>query len=140
MISADAIFIMNNHATYFLYRADEAARNKLMHEQEGIQFTVPLAGQHFENLLAALAGLYKNDNCGLILDFWCPTENMERLPHRQVSLYKFVRLAGDLLMPSLYTPYVNLLVSLASHSEAALHCFNLLKLNGGPTGKRKVLI
>ena len=45
----------------------------------------------------------------MILDFWCPTENMERLPHRQVSLYKFVRLAGDLLMPSLYTPYVKLL-------------------------------
>ena len=105
-----------------------------MHEAEGIQFTVPLAGQHFENLLAALAALYKNDNCDLILDFWCPTENMERLPHRQVSLYKFVRLAGDLLMPSLYTPYVNLLVSLSSHSEAALHCFNLLKLNSGPTG------
>ena len=26
------------------------------------------------------------------------------------------------------------LVSLSAHTEAALHCFNLLKLNGGPTG------
>ena len=50
-----------------------------------------------------------SDSGIMILDFWCPTENMERLPQRQVSLYKFVRLAGDLLMPSLYTPYVKLL-------------------------------
>jgi nuclear pore complex protein Nup205 len=47
-----------------------------------------------------------------------------------VSLYKFIRLAGDLLMPSLYTPYVSMLVSLSSHPATALHCFNLLKLNG----------
>ena len=65
-------------------RADEAARNKLMHEQEGVQFTVPLIGQHFENLLASLANLYNNDQYGLILDFWCPagSENTERLPQR----------------------------------------------------------
>ena len=105
-----------------------------MHEQEGVQFTVPLAGQHFENLLTALGVLYNNDSHGLILDFWCPSDNMERLPQRQVSLNKFIRLAGDLLMPSLYTPYINLLVSLSGHPEAALHCFNLLKMNCGPNG------
>lgn len=33
-------------------------------------------------------------------------------------------------MPSLYTPYVEMLVSLSGHPQAALHCFNLLKLNG----------
>ena len=60
----------------------------------------------------------------MILDFWCPTENMERLPHRQVSLYKFVRLAGDLLMPSLYTPYVKLLGKKVKRKIVAyiLHC------------------
>ena len=63
------------------------------------------------------------------------SDNMERLPQRQVSLNKFIRLAGDLLMPSLYSPYVQLLVNLCGHPEAALHCFNLLKLNGGLTGK-----
>ena len=67
--------------------------------------------------------------------FFAPfSDNMERLPQRQVSLNKFIRLAGDLLMPSLYTPYVNLLVSLSGHPEGALHCFNLLKMNCGPTG------
>ena len=46
-----------------------------------------------------------------------------------MSLFKFVRMAGDLLMPSLYTPYVDMLVSLAGHPRTALHCFNLLRLN-----------
>ena len=46
----------------------------------------------------------------------------------QVLLFKFVRMAGDLLMPSLYTPYVEMLVSLAGHPQTALHCFNLLKV------------
>ena len=45
-----------------------------------------------------------------------------------------MRLAGDLLMPSLYVPYVNMLVSLSNHPQAALHCFNLLKLNGIASG------
>ena len=53
---------------------------------------------------------------------------------RQVSLFKFVRMAGDLLMPSLYTPYVDMLVSLAGHPRTALHCFNLLRLNNNGGG------
>jgi nuclear pore complex protein Nup205 len=132
----DLIVLMPLKVKELRNRADEAARNKLMHEQEGVQYSVPLAGQHFENLLAGLTKLYANDDLGLglVLDFWCPSENIERLPQRQVSLYKFVRLAGDLLMPSLYTPYVDLLVSLSGHPQAALHCFNLLKLNGGQGG------
>ncbi len=117
-------------------RADDAARNNMMHEHEGIQYTVPLAGQHFEHLLRSIAALYESDDLklGLAMDYWCPPDISsglaERCPQRQVSLYKFVRLAGDLLMPSLYVPYLNLLVSLSGHPQAALHCFNLLKLNG----------
>ncbi len=130
----DLIVLMPLKVKELRNRADDSARNKMMHEQEGVSFTVPLSGQHFENLLTALATLYKNDSYGLILEFWCPSDNMERLPQRQVSLNKFLRLAGDLLMPSLYSPYVHLLVSLSSHSDAALHCYNLLKMNGGQTG------
>ena len=127
----DLIVLMPLKVKELRNRADEAARNKLMHEQEGVQFTVPLQGQHFESLLTALSALYSNDSYGLILDFWCPSDNVERYSQRQVSLYKFIRLAGDLLMPSLYAPYVGLLVNLSGHPDAALHCFNLLKLNGG---------
>ena len=48
----------------------------------------------------------------------------------QVALYKFVRLAGDLLMPNLFVPYVTMLTGLADSPAAAPYCFNLLKLNG----------
>ena len=79
-------------------RADDAARNILMHEQEGIAYAAPLAGQHFEHLLGAVAALYANDDLGLGLaaDFWCPTDGgiaaassstsmVERFPQRQVK-------------------------------------------------------
>lgn len=124
-------------------RADDAARNTLMFEQEGIHYTAPLQSQHFEMLLTTITALYERDELGLGLDrdFWCPTETSasgqaERLPQRQVALYKFVRLAGDLLMPSLYTPYIKFLTSLSSSGQTALHCFNLLKINGMSSGVR----
>ena len=71
----DLIVLMPLKVKELRNRADEAARNKLMHEQEGVQFTVPLAGQHFENLMTALGTLYSYDQYGLILDFWCPSGN-----------------------------------------------------------------
>ena len=43
-------------------RADEGARNRLIHENEGIVYTVPLAGQHLEHLLDSIATLYANDD------------------------------------------------------------------------------
>ena len=46
-----------------------------------------------------------------------------------MALYKFVRLAGDLLMPSLFVPYVTMLTGLADSPNSAPHCFKLLKLN-----------
>lgn len=72
-------------------RADDSARNNLMHEQEGIRFTAPLSGQHFEHLLTTISSLYeKNKNqLGLVLDFWCPPDGntgvVERFPQRQVN-------------------------------------------------------
>ena len=43
-------------------------------------------------------------------------------------------MAGDLLVPALYTPYVEMLTSISNHPDAALHCFNLLKMNGIGSG------
>ena len=77
-------------------RADESARNKQMHEQEGVQFTVPLAGQHFESLLTALGVLYTNDNHGLILDFWCPSGNFDDFWNKTHTIRIFMhRLPGQ---------------------------------------------
>jgi len=118
-------------------RADDSARNALMHEQEGIQYTPPLAGQHFSHILGTVSHLYTGDTLELALadHYWCPTESSgatdsRHCPAKQVALYKFVRLAGDLLMPSLYVPYVQMLTGLADTPTAAPHCFSLLKLNG----------
>ena len=49
---------------------------------------------------------------------------------KQIALYKFVRLAGDLLMPSLFVPYVTMLAGLADSPTSAAYCFNLLKGDG----------
>ena len=52
----------------------------------------------------------------------------------QISLFKFVRLAGDLLPPTLYIPYIRMLSGLSNGPQSAHHCFNLLKTNGMPSG------
>ena len=75
-------------------RADDAARNNMMHENEGIAYQVPPAGQHFQHLLLTIAKLYAVDDLGLGLncEFWCPASgselNMttERYPQRQVRM------------------------------------------------------
>ena len=137
----DVIVLMPLKVKDLRNRADDAARNKMMHEHEGIQYAVPLSGQHFEYFLHCINQLYKSSNdatANLILDYWCPIDggsgNIERYPSRQISLYKFVRLAGDLLVPALYTPYVEMITSISNHPDAALHCFNLLKMNGIGSG------
>ena len=137
----DLIVLMPLKVKDLRNRADDAARNKMMHEHEGIQYAVPLSGQHFEYFLHCINQLYLSANeatANLILDYWCPIDggsgNIERYPSRQISLYKFVRLAGDLLVPALYTPYVEMLTSISNHPDAALHCFNLLKMNGIGSG------
>ena len=111
-------------------RADDSARNAVMHEQEGISYNVPLAGQHFGQLLVLISQLYTGDPLDTCLAdvYWCQDTTHVSDP-KQVALYKFVRLAGDLLMPSLYVPYINMLAGLADTPKAAVQCFSLLKQN-----------
>ena len=115
------------------HRADESARNAMMHEQEGIQFTVPMAGQHFPQLLLTVSSIYSSDRLGLGLSdvFWSSSElgdsGRHNYPAKQVALYKFVRLAGDLLMPPLFVPYIKMLTGLADTKNSAPHAFRLLK-------------
>ncbi|XP_074656294.1 nuclear pore complex protein Nup205-like [Tubulanus polymorphus] len=122
-------------------RGDEVARIIADHMKEGLMPPSNLP-RDFEHLLNLIGELYKEDPLNLELeeDFWCPAEiglpgmsgihRQFRPPQRQISLHKFVRLAGDLLPPSLYIPYVQMLTGLASGKQSAHHCFNLLKTNG----------
>ncbi len=119
----DMVVLMPLKVKELRNRADDAARNCMMHEKEGVHFQVPLSGQHFEHLLRTISALYNTDDVGLglVMDYWCPPDVnssiVERCPQRQVSLYKFVRLAGDLLLPYLYVPYLDLLTSLSGHPQ-----------------------
>ena len=126
-------------------RGEEASRIILAHMQEGVKPPANLR-RDFEQLLDLMAELYSKDPLGLELavEFWCPSENVVnptfsayshvhqtyRPPQRQISLYKFVRLAGDLLPPSMYIPYLKMLAGLANGPQSAYQCFNLLKTNG----------
>lgn len=55
---------------------------------------------------------------------------MARLSVRQGTLFKFVRLASEILPAGLFVPYLKMIASLASSPQAARHAFNFLKPNG----------
>ncbi|XP_055955132.1 nuclear pore complex protein Nup205 [Patella vulgata] len=123
-------------------RGDETARIVMAHQNEGLQ--TPEHRRDFEELLLMMVNLYSEDtlNLELSLDYWCPAEPTGlqesmyhyRPPPRQVALYKFVRLAGDLLPAPLYVPYIKMITGLANSPQCAQHCFNLLKINGMNSG------
>ncbi|XP_064627986.1 nuclear pore complex protein Nup205-like [Lineus longissimus] len=130
-------------------RGDETARIVMAHLQEGLTPPSNLP-RDFEQLLCLLGDFYYKDplHLELSLEYWCPIDPAlspggggsfasrihHRPPQRQISLYKFIRLAGDLLPPVLYIPYVRMLRGLANGAEAAHHCYNLLKANGTSYG------
>ncbi|XP_067003269.1 nuclear pore complex protein Nup205 [Anabrus simplex] len=117
--------------------ADETSRTVQVYSQEGLEPPSSLP-HHFEHLLLTVARLYKENNLSLDLrlEYWSPMESAPvelfpyRSPSRQASLFKFVRLGGDVLPPGLFVPYMKMLRSLAASPAAAKHAFNLLKQNG----------
>ncbi|KAK2720666.1 nuclear pore complex protein Nup205-like isoform X2 [Artemia franciscana] len=129
----DLIVLMPLKIKELRNKAEETARTLIVYEQEGL---VPPAHlpQHFENLLEAIASVYNEDplDLNLCLEFWYSSDyhGPQRNNARQMALNKFVRLAGDLLPPSLYIPYTRMLGSLANSPRAAHYVFNLLKQNG----------
>ena len=96
-----------------------------------------------------IGDLYRKDplKLELALEYWCPldpvvaNESMPsyRPPPREVALFKFVRLAGDLLPAPLFVHYLRMLTGLASSHQCAQHAFNLLKMNGVSSGRQCVL-
>ncbi|XP_064596049.1 nuclear pore complex protein Nup205-like [Liolophura sinensis] len=136
-------------------RGDETARLLQAHQLEGVEPSANLR-RDFEHLLELISDLYSKDPMGLelVTDYWCPPEpfgastmfgNMttaigHRPPQKQVSLYKFVRIAGDLLPPYLYIPYIHMLTGLAHGQQCAYHLFHLLKLNGTSQGGSASLV
>ncbi|XP_046735126.1 nuclear pore complex protein Nup205 [Diprion similis] len=140
---SDFILLMPLKVKELRNRADESMRIVQAYQQEGIEPPMNL-DNHFEYLMLSVAELYKKDplKLNLAMDYWCQhsdsshmpsTLHASRLPPRQVALFKFVRLAGEVLPSGLFGPYLKMLASLASSLPAARQAFNFLKLNG-PSG------
>ncbi|XP_034032952.1 nuclear pore complex protein Nup205 isoform X2 [Thalassophryne amazonica] len=126
-------------------RADEDAR--LVHMSLQMDSELPSSlRKDLDHLMILIGELYSKDVFGLelALEFWCPTESLQhtslhgsylgmalqRPPHKQVVLSKFVRQMGDPLPSILYISYLRMLKGLASGPQCAHYCFSLLKTNG----------
>ncbi|XP_033824153.1 nuclear pore complex protein Nup205 isoform X1 [Periophthalmus magnuspinnatus] len=126
-------------------RADEDAR--LVHMSLQMDSELPSSlRKDLDHLMALIGEFYSKDPFGLelALEFWCPTESLQhtslhgsylgmaiqRPPHKQVVLSKFVRQMGDLLPSTLYISYLRMLKGLSNGPQCAHYCFSLLKTNG----------
>lgn len=139
---SDFILLMPLKVKDLRSRVDESMRLIQAYQQEGIEPPLNL-DNHFEYLMLTVAELYKEDplKLELVMHYWChhsghdsthtsTSTYINRLPSRQVALFKFVRLAGEILPAGLFVPYLKMIASLASSPQAARQAFNFLKPNG----------
>ncbi|TRY95539.1 hypothetical protein DNTS_007040 [Danionella cerebrum] len=133
-------------------RADEDARLIHMALQMGSEPPSSLR-KDLDHLMILIGEFYGKDpfELELALEFWCPSESLQhtslsgtflgvhlqRPPHKQVVLSKFVRQMGDLLPATLYIPYLRMLNGLANGPQCSHYCFSLLKTNGAPHGETR---
>ena len=130
----DFIIHMNSKVKEMRIKADETARTMQVYAREGLDPPAKLQ-RHFEEFLLLIAKFYRKDplKLQLMLEYWSPLEAPTYHSYslsesmRSVSLFKFVRLAGETLPPTLFVPYTDMLASLANCQQAARYCFNMLK-------------
>lgn len=136
----DFIEIMHTKVTELRARADETARTVMSYQQQGLE-PPGNVDNNFANLLLTIGKFYENDklNLELSLEYWGPMENSyHRSSSRSVCLFKFMRLAGDLLPQTLFIPYLKMLAGLSGNPQAARNAFNLLKQGNGTAGTAAV--
>nr|XP_012154566.1 PREDICTED: nuclear pore complex protein Nup205 isoform X1 [Megachile rotundata] len=137
---SDFILLMPLKVKDLRNRADEYMRLIQPFQQGGLEPPLNL-DNHFEYLMLTVTELYKEDplKLDLVMDYWCYHSDsmhvsapvyINRLSSRQVALFKFVRLAGEILPAGLFVPYLKMIASLASSPQAARQAFNFLKPNG----------
>lgn len=136
---SDLILLMPLKIKELRNRAEESMRLIQAYQQQGIEPPMNL-DDHFKYLMLMVGELYEYDplNCNLGLDYWCQQSTTSHLSNsihsklasRQVALFKFVRLAGEILLPGLVVPYLKMIASLASSPQGARQAFNFLKPNG----------
>nr|CAD7411891.1 unnamed protein product [Timema cristinae] len=146
----DFLVLMPTKVKELRTRGDETARTVQVYAHEGLEPPASLT-HHFEHLLLTVERFYRDNPLGLelALDFWCPTDTTKHstiylygIPSKQVTtsyplislskqvvLFKFVRMAGEMLPPTLFVPYLKMLRSLASSPQCSRYAFNMLKEN-----------
>lgn len=142
IIFTDFIEIMHSKVTELRARADETARTVQNYQQQGIEPPANL-DNNFANLLYAIGKFYEHDelNLNLSLEYWGPMEltgTYHRTSSRSVCLFKFMRLAGELLPQILFIPYLKMLAGLSGNPQSARNAFNLLKQGNGSAGSATV--
>jgi nuclear pore complex protein Nup205 len=144
ILFTDFIEIMHTKVTELRARADETARTVQNYQQQGLEPPTNI-DNNFANLLCAIGKFYENDKLDLqlCLEYWGPMEHSGTYhrtssPSRSVCLFKFMRLAGDLLPQTLFIPYLKMLTGLSGNAQAARNAFNLLKQGNGTAGSASV--
>jgi nuclear pore complex protein Nup205 len=142
ILFTDFIEIMHTKVTELRARADETARTVASYQQQGLEPPSNI-DNNFASLLLTIGKFYENDKLDLqlCLDFWGPMENSgtyHRTSSRSVCLFKFMRLAGELLPQTLFIPYLKMLAGLSANPQAARNAFNLLKQGNGSVGTASV--
>ncbi|XP_037929221.1 nuclear pore complex protein Nup205-like [Teleopsis dalmanni] len=132
-ILTDFIEYMHSKVSELRGRADDTARTVISFMKEGIEPPQNL-DNNFEMLMRCIGKFYKKNRAGLSLcvEFWGVEmkPNCLRSTTRAVSLFKFLRLAGELLPTTLFVPYLKMIAGLTSCERSARNAFNLLKQTG----------
>lgn len=142
IVFTDFIEIMHSKVTELRARADETARTVQNYQQQGLEPPSNL-DNNFANLLLAINKFYERDDLklNLSLEYWGPMEltgTYHRTSSRSVCLFKFMRLAGELLPQILFIPYLKMLAGLSGNPQSARNAFNLLKQSNGSSGSATV--
>ncbi|CAH1643767.1 unnamed protein product [Spodoptera littoralis] len=120
----DFIVLMHSKLMEMRVKADEAARAVSMYAAEGLSAPAAAgAGRtRLDALLRCVERLYARDPLRLRAQYWAACGGGARGAGRAATLYKFVRLSGEVLCGALLAGYLRALASLAvpKHTWALL--------------------
>ncbi|XP_039765350.1 nuclear pore complex protein Nup205 isoform X2 [Pararge aegeria] len=121
----DFIVLMHSKLMEMRVKAEEAARSAQMYMAEGLNAPGGVARSRLEALLRCVERLYARDPLQLRRDYWVAcdtTAHNYRAGGRAATLYKFVRLSGEVVVAALLPAYLRALAALAvpKHTWALL--------------------
>ncbi|XP_034102532.1 nuclear pore complex protein Nup205 [Drosophila albomicans] len=130
VLITDFIDFMHAKVSELRGRADETARTMVSFLNEGLE-PPPHLDVNFELLMLCVAKLYGDKRAVITLcnEYWGPTDSADQQTNtsRAISLFKFIRLASDLLPQTLFKSYLNMIAGLTRSEFSARCAFNLLK-------------